>query len=333
MDKTKKQIVFIDCDGVILNTIECSRDMLLEKYGIDKYKHKRENVEDDKLVAKFFAELDWGELLNKSSQINNSFFWINKLYDSKEFYPIIFSMCNSNQEAIQKDKFFNEYLPNIERIYFSPCNKKAELKSLGLGLGHGKDLGYWSVGCGAILIDDDTHNLVPWKEKGGRPVLFSTKPVENAQFPIIDNLGKLFDLFVFDKNGHIESVMDKKVRESNELLMKQGVLPIETFTFPNCTMYILERNGQRVIQKYYKKPDEIKLGDKANESEINKLNNYDNNEKKLIKIDSNEKCTSTTWTIDENYFVETVYKKSLEVHKEDCSLKGKKCKNSLDKEL
>ena len=62
------QKLYLDCDGVILDTINTSYKMMEE-----------ENIETDEDRKIFYSNLDWKELITKSGEIDNAIEKINAL--------------------------------------------------------------------------------------------------------------------------------------------------------------------------------------------------------------------------------------------------------------
>lgn len=150
--------LYIDFDGVILNTIDVMYKIMNDEYGtIDL---------DKQIVHKFVKSLNWEELIKNSSPINDSINNIKKLYDSNLFNIKILTHVNSDEEVVQKSVFVNKYLPFIEMISVILPNKKSSLVNAK----------------GAILVDDYNNNLDDWKSAGGLPVKFSLK---NKNYPYI----------------------------------------------------------------------------------------------------------------------------------------------------
>lgn len=160
--------LYIDFDGVIMNTIEVSYQMM-EKMGIEK------NYDNAK---KFYEELDWKDFLNKKcSQINDSIKCIQKIIDSNLFNVSILSHVVSLDEAIAKIKYIRKYFKDIT---FIPVPKEISKTQMV----HTK---------GAILIDDYAGNLREWEKSGGIGIRFNLEN-ENKGFINIDRLDQIIDI-------------------------------------------------------------------------------------------------------------------------------------------
>ncbi len=164
--------LYIDFDGVIMNTIEISYSEL-KKIGLDD-----KDPKDQKAVRKYYAELDWNILLNeKASIINDAMNCIQQILDSKLYEVTILSHVNSLQEAIEKVKYIRKYFRDITVIPVPREISKTEMV-------HTE---------GDILVDDYVGNLQEWKDAGGIGIKFSTK-LNGKGFVVIDKLDQLLDI-------------------------------------------------------------------------------------------------------------------------------------------
>lgn len=156
--------IYLDCDGVILDTINKSYKMLLEK---------RITGEDE--VKKFYSNIDWEQLINESGQINNS---ISKIKELSNYFNIeILTHVNSEKEANTKIRYFAKELPNINVITVPKQIKKADFVDAN----------------NAILVDDFSGNLEYWISKGGIGIKFS-KTIEESKYKVITDLLELKDI-------------------------------------------------------------------------------------------------------------------------------------------
>ena len=136
--------VYLDCDGVILDTINRSYQML-----------KEEGITDEESVRKFYSNICWKKLIKESGQIDNS---IEKIRKLTEYFDIeILTHVNSENEAKVKKEFFAKELPEVNVITVPKVINKADYVNP-------KD---------RVLVDDYTKNLDYWKEKGGIPIKFA----------------------------------------------------------------------------------------------------------------------------------------------------------------
>lgn len=164
--------LYIDFDGVIMNTIEITYEEL-KKLNLDS-----DNLEDQEKIRNFYASIDWNELLNKkASIINDAIKCIKKLIDSEQFNIAILSHVNSLDEAIEKVKYIRKHFKDITFIPVPRDIEKTEMV-------HVED---------AILIDDYAGNLEAWKKAGGVAIKFSTK-LNGKGFVVIDRLDQILEL-------------------------------------------------------------------------------------------------------------------------------------------
>jgi len=162
--------LYLDFDGVILNTIEITYKQL-EELKIDP--------KDYDAVTKFYADLDWRTLIRKqATQINDAFNCIKKIIESNLFNVYILSHVNSLPEAEEKVKYIRKHL---DKITFIPVPRSIAKTTVVCATNH-------------ILIDDYSNNLKIWEEHGGIGVKFSHEP-KDSEFPIIDRLDMIIDLY------------------------------------------------------------------------------------------------------------------------------------------
>ena len=163
------QNLYIDFDGVIMNTIDVSYK-IMEKANIDL-----NNVDD---VQGFYRDLDWEMLLKESKEINNAWNDIKKILDSNKFDVSILTHVNSLKEIEEKVKIIRNHFRDITIIPVPKAISKTEMLNP----------------ANAILVDDYVHNLVEWKEAGGIGVRFDLD-MDGKGFPVIDHLNALIDMF------------------------------------------------------------------------------------------------------------------------------------------
>ena len=157
------QKLYLDCDGVILDTIKRSYKMLQE-----------EGITEESEVRKFYSNICWETLIKESGEINNS---IEKIKELSKYYDIeILTHVNSENEAKVKIKYFDNELPNIKVLTVPKAINKADFVEAS----------------GAILVDDYTPNLDYWKQKGGIPVKFSEMETK-CTYPVISDLSELLE--------------------------------------------------------------------------------------------------------------------------------------------
>lgn len=160
--------LYIDFDGVILDTIRLSYDMMKE-LNIDPSSEEGNE---------FYKNLDWKTFIASAPPINDSFECIQKIIESKRFHVAILTHVISQGEAVEKVRYINKQIKDITII---PVPKKlSKTKMVPV-----KD---------AILIDDYAENLKQWEEAGGIGIQFSLDLNKNKGFKVIDQLDKILDL-------------------------------------------------------------------------------------------------------------------------------------------
>jgi len=162
------QKLYIDFDGVILDTIETTYK-IMDNLKIDK-KNETE-------VIHFFQYLDWQNILLVTPVINDSINCIKRIKATNKYDISILTHVNSYNEIVQKIKYINKYLPGINIIVVPKEKSKTKMVDPR----------------GAILIDDYKSNLREWKEKGGIAIKFSKK-MREYPYPIIDRLDKILEM-------------------------------------------------------------------------------------------------------------------------------------------
>lgn len=171
----EKLEVYIDFDGVILDTIHRANEILKKEYGIDLNTHQRENMEEEKIITTFFNNLNWRQLLNDAKELNKSIAFIKQLQTSVDYYPMIYSAVNSKREEIEKGIFLQKMVGEITQKYIqAQFSKTCENEN-------------------AVLIDDDDFHLIHWP---GKPIHFNAG--RKSIFPGIFDLGEIYYLFVRD---------------------------------------------------------------------------------------------------------------------------------------
>ena len=163
--------LYIDFDGVILNTIQIMEKMLIEQGMIG-------DVFSKTIKQDFFLNLDWEEVVSKSSPLQNSISNIKRLKDSNLYEIAILTHVNSSKEVKVKEDYLKQFFSDLLII---PVNYPTPK--------------YQVVDCrNAILVDDYTKNLTLWEENGGISVKFSIAEKDNA-YMTINDLGILIDKY------------------------------------------------------------------------------------------------------------------------------------------
>lgn len=162
----EKPILYCDCDGVIFNTIEVSFE-IMKKMGC--------NMQDRKQIDYFFREIiDWYEVFEKATVINNSIEKIKLLKEKDVFLDIMILTKisgNRHEEGIKRE-IFRDCLPDIKVITLPYLASKSSVVS--------KPSDH-------ILVDDEKRNCVSWKGDNGTAILFSRNQID-LDNDIIDDL-------------------------------------------------------------------------------------------------------------------------------------------------
>ena len=157
--------LYLDFDGVILNTIDVTYEMF-----------KKNNEYDD--INEFYKNLDWDYVLSISTPINDSINAIHKLVKSGLYDVHILTHFNTEKEARSKKRFDKKELDNVKLITVIKGVNKCEV-----------------VDCeNAVLVDDYMGNLELWQSKGGIPIKFSDKGKE-YDIMSINSLNMLIDKY------------------------------------------------------------------------------------------------------------------------------------------
>ncbi len=162
--------LYIDFDGVILDTIPTIRKMCVE-HNID--------FNDNPKVYKILSTVDWDLLIKNTPEINDSIKSIKKLRKSKKFNISILTHINSLEEGIAKIRYLEKQLPDITKIIVPKVISKTKMLETK----------------GAILVDDYTNNLDEWSKEGGIAIKFTSRKDKEYEYPTIDKLDQLLDLY------------------------------------------------------------------------------------------------------------------------------------------
>ena len=150
--------LYIDCDGVTLNTIKPAF-VEMKKIGID--------TTNEEAVTEYFRTCDWNKLIKLGGEINNSLEKIKILHESNEFKRVTIAThrCSFNEGVIKTNEF-NITIPDINVITIP----KSIPKNFALKAENN------------ILIDDALHKILEWIKDGGIGILFSEK-VDRLIYP------------------------------------------------------------------------------------------------------------------------------------------------------
>ena len=163
-----KPTFYCDCDGVILNTIEVAFQIMREN-GC--------NMADRNAVDYYFRRIiDWNEVFEKATFINNSIEHLKRLKQDNIFKDIcvLTKLSGADHEERLKRDLFKEVLPDFRVIT----------------LQYGLTKGLVVPARGNILLDDEIGNCHKWRKQDGIAILFAPY-MRNLEEDIISNMSDL----------------------------------------------------------------------------------------------------------------------------------------------
>lgn len=162
--------LYIDFDGVILDTIRVTYDM------VDRLEINRENFEK---MSEFYENLNWKKILSLTPIINDAFNCIDKLLKCGKFNIAILTHVNSLDESVAKINYIRKYTKEVTIIPVPREVSKTKMCKIE----------------NSILVDDYSGNLKEWEKEGGIGIQFSTDLDKDKGFKVIDKLDKLIEMF------------------------------------------------------------------------------------------------------------------------------------------
>ena len=160
--------LYIDFDGVIMNTIEVTYEIM---------NNQKIDLKDIDKVEEFYKNSDWNTILKQSVPINNSWECLEKILESKKFNVSILTHVNSLKEIEEKVKIIRKHFRDITIIPVPKSISKTKMLKAE----------------GAVLVDDYVNNLIEWEEAGGYGIKFDLD-MDGKGFPVIDRLDVLVDM-------------------------------------------------------------------------------------------------------------------------------------------
>lgn len=162
-------ILYLDCDGVILNTIDTAYELMKEE-GLD--------ITNWRTVNRFFINVDWNMLIEQAGVIKDAINKIKRIIELNIFKEVVIltkTSGNLYEEEIKRN-FFGEVLPGIRVITVDFYANKDEVVNP----------------VNNILVEDSVKNAVRWNNAGGIGVFFvkSNPDYEKDEIDDLDNLGK-----------------------------------------------------------------------------------------------------------------------------------------------
>ena len=95
--------IYLDCDGVILDTV-----------ASDIYEKLSKKTEKE--VSEYFSKINWNEYIIERGQIDNACEKIKEL--SKNYNIEILTHVHSENEGLAKIKYFEKELPDIKVFHY-----------------------------------------------------------------------------------------------------------------------------------------------------------------------------------------------------------------------
>lgn len=155
--------LWLDCDGVILNTIDKTKEWMIR----DNIDPKNEDV-----VHEYFEnKIDWQILIKEAGVLKDSLNKIKYLLSLGIYDIKILTTVTSMLEPIHKTNYFNDVLPEVEVIT--------------VPWGVRKDKVVYARN--SILVDDSKTNIFNWRDSDGIGLHF-VKENPNWDMMEIDNL-------------------------------------------------------------------------------------------------------------------------------------------------
>ncbi len=181
--------LYIDCDGVILDTIKITYENLIKKGLIDENYKPYAGMESK--IKLYYSTINWEKLLTIANPINNSIEDIKKISATGNFKHLsILTHINSVGEGIAKKRFFKEKLNEVPVSLVAKHISKSDVVNPK----------------NSILVDDYAPNLIEFTKKGGIGILFDedsqvftekTYTKDNIDYTFL-TINSLIDLLAID---------------------------------------------------------------------------------------------------------------------------------------
>lgn len=267
----KKIDLYLDFDGVIWNTWPIFHKFLNE-------------YNDQEEITKHFKNLNWEEVLKDSKPFDNTIEDIKLLQDSNLFNIHVLTNCNSQEEAIAKEKFLKDLDCHLNFIPVFNRQQKA----------------FYIKPYNSILVDDYQLNLFPFEELGGVGIKYRKSSKDNQDFIKINNLKELIDIYPEIKNllninkrkTKILGYRSENIKTINNFLEQ---IPVEFKILVGKKLYQLYRENEianltKIRTNIYTKENELNII-KKRITKTGLINNYNlilysNNDGIFIEINS-----------------------------------------------
>ena len=160
-------ILYLDCDGVILDTIDTAYRLMKEE-GLD--------ITNGEEVDNFFINTDWNVLIFEAGIINNAISKIKRIIENNIFSKVVILTKTSGNVDEEKIKriLFGKLLPSVEVITVNINDNKDEIVN---PVNH-------------ILVEDSVKNAIRWTNAGGVSVYF-VKDKSDYEKDVINNLSDI----------------------------------------------------------------------------------------------------------------------------------------------
>ena len=157
-------ILYIDCDGVIFDTIEEAYRMM-DEMNLDRNNKSNVNF--------FFKNVDWNILFERACELNNAIEKIKLIKESNYYKDVIIltKLSGNYYEEGIKRAIFEALLPNIQVITLQFDLKKNSVV-------YAKN---------NILVDDEKRNVDSWKKANGIGIYYQQKN-DNFENDVITDL-------------------------------------------------------------------------------------------------------------------------------------------------
>ena len=131
--------LYLDCDGVILNTIDKVKELMI-KDGIEP--------KDELIVHDYFvSKIDWNVLIKEAGILKDALNKIKFLFSLGIYDTKILTTITCMIEPECKIRYFNEHLPRIEVITVPWGVRKDSVVDAR----------------NSILVDDSKNNILNWR--------------------------------------------------------------------------------------------------------------------------------------------------------------------------
>ncbi len=184
-----KKYLYIDCDGVIYNSVNLAFKEM-EEMGVD--------TNNQVYIDNYFKHVNWDHLINKDTIINDSLKKIKDLIDSNEFFSVqVLTHISCFYEAIFKTEEIESQIPGVEVITLPRLIGKETILDPS----------------NSILVDDALYKIKDWTKKGGIGVWFNQN---------VTSIVEPFEIS-YDQDYYITNNLEDLIKINELLHSKQKV--------------------------------------------------------------------------------------------------------------